>query len=48
MQLKQHMATELVARTDVTAVQKAILEQMMLWLERNQVEMEDVMQISKV
>ncbi len=44
----QHMATELVARKDVTAVQKAILEQMMLWLERNQVEMEAVMQISKV
>lgn len=43
----QHMATELVARKDVTPGQRTILEQMMLWLERNQVEMEDVMQIGE-
>lgn len=44
----QHMATELVTRDDVTARQREILGQMMAWLETNQVEMEDVMQISKV
>lgn len=44
----QHMATELVTRDDVTAVQKDILRYMMQWLETHQVEMEDLMKISKV